>query len=224
MLALTPSQEASMEPAYLPIPSAQHFDCEDGVQKNISMPIDVQPLLTIPPIKPIDLAYFGDSMLSSANPGVRDAVCHDTEFNTTGAPWLARIHIWGRFSYSRARYEHVSVWECKYTWVDITADVSLLWSQNGFIIDHNNPPKQDDSSVKPWEPPFGIPNWKFDRPDAGYPKDAVLSVFGPDTLPDTFDFPADVLEGGQYLGVSRQFRHILNPYGPLVLEDLSDPD
>lgn len=222
MLARAPSLEASLESAYLPIPSTQHFNCENGVQRDISLPVDVEPLLSS--MEPMDLAYFGDSMLSPVNPGVRDAVCHDTEFNTTGAPWLVRIHIWGWYSHSRATYEHVSVWECNYTWVDITTDLNLLWSQNGFIIDHNNPPKQDNLSIKPWDPPFGIPNWKFDRPNSGYPKDAVPSAFGPDTLPDTFDFPAGFLAGGQYLGVARQFRHILRPYGPLALEDLGDPD
>lgn len=89
------------------------------------------------------------------------------------------------------------------------------------MIDHGNPPVQDDSTVRPWEPPFGVPVFggfmdQFSN-SLEAPVETILYHFG-----DMFE-RTDYTTSDERRSVGAMFRHILQPYGPIVMDDLVDP-
>lgn len=202
---------------YLDVTLLQRVDCGNNTHRSTSSSLN-----SSTNFRSRDVAYLGRYMSSAQNPSVKHATCTDGPVELFNPPWLVRTYVWGQYSYSRAVYDHITVWECNYTWVDISTDVNLLWSQDGFLIDHNNPPVQDDATIRPWDPPFAVPIFDF------YTIDSSLETLQLDeeiygNSIDAFKAEVESLRDPQ-LGVYTQFRHILEPYGPLKLKDLSDPD
>lgn len=199
----------------------QEFDCLDDIRRNVSLTLTAT-------LQSGQLErggwYFGESMPSPANSLVRYVACNDAHPNSTSPSWLALTYVWGRYSHIDSVLEHLSVWECNYTWVDVTTEVNLLWSEGdgNILIDHNNPPVQDESSTRPWIPPFGVPVLDNTMLQSDL-EDALREADRYGSLPSAFEFPREAVSNHQY-GVTYQFQHLVKPYGPIVVEDLSDPD
>lgn len=185
----------------------QYFECPDGSRQNSSWSFSFQK------IPGRDSEYLAHLQSSPSNPGIRYFKCNNSTYpNEANPSWFDAIYTWGEFSLSRLEFEHLSVWNCNYSWADVATDLNLLWSEDGAMIDHNKPPVWHGSSSRPWTPPFGVP--AFDSSIYGYNLD--------DSLPSVFHEPGTVREHDY--GVQGIFEYILEPYGQLTLEDLSRSD
>lgn len=137
-----------------------------------------------------------------------NAIC-ETEY-----PWVLYAYVWGRVRNGSTAgddlYEHLAVWECNYTWADVTTKLNVISSDGDTLIDHSNPPVVLNASEppRPWDPPFTIPHMVF--------SDMYDTVPGPtdaDVFPPIDNVPI----------FSRRFGLILEPYGPMTVEDLGNP-
>lgn len=76
--------------------------------------------------------------------------------------WWSRSYAWGKVFPSidgeSMVVDHISVWRCNYSWAEVTTTTTLIPEDNGsFHIDYSLPPVPDESTVRPWEPPFSVP-------------------------------------------------------------------
>lgn len=152
--------------------------------------------------------YFGNTALSVVNPASKDQLCHGVKPNNTNPNWLAQTYVWGRFMKSQGKVDRFSAWRCNYSWADISTEVNLLWTNAGMVIDHNNPPVTDMSSIQPWTPPFGVPPidneiLDLDNYDLALP---IISIF-------KYWEPEEGTDGVQET----------NPSNHISPEDLGDP-
>lgn len=171
-----------------------------------------------------DDAHFGATFESPRRSGFiqSESACNDSSSRPSEPlaepPWQLVAHIWGKLSpagndnfqhIASPKFESLVVWECNYTWAEVTTDMTVLYSNGEMRIDHNNPPKPRDSDdPRPWDPPFRIP--KFDADDDGH-GGSVFSV--PFDGEDLF-----------VRNLDNRFRSIIEPLGPLAIEDLADPN
>lgn len=195
----------------------QHVNCHNNIRRNVSLP-----LLSGPFTAERDSEYFGISLASYRNPGVRSVACSDAHPNRTNPSWLIQTYAWGEYSQMNSEFDDLFVWECNYTWVNVATEVNLHWSDGdgNFQIDHNNPPAQDESSVRPWTPPFGIPVFDDTMLELAF-EDITSESRTLPWLPSVFEAPL-ALTPDHHPGVQRQFVHILEPYGPITSKDLGD--
>ncbi|KAH7011450.1 hypothetical protein EDB80DRAFT_837328 [Ilyonectria destructans] len=114
-----------------------------------------------------------------------------------------QTYAWGKFSFSTMDFGHLSVWRCNYSWAEVTTDIKLIWTNETILIDHQSPPIQDNSTLRPRNPPFNFP----DIPE--YPFD--ISVYPEVTAKDprAGSFPT-------------QFGLLVEPFGPLQLDSFGD--
>lgn len=160
-----------------------------------------------------ELLYFGGSQASPSNPVMQQTICNDDKRpNKTSPAWIDRTYAWGSYSKSSG-LDHLSVWHCNYTWVDITTDLYLVWSGGHTAVNQNRPPVWDASSSRPWTPPFSIPIVDINMFETQF--SGSRSTQSPSTW--VFGDPGQVSR--VHLGVSNEFAHILEPYGPIMVED-----
>lgn len=76
-------------------------------------------------------------------------------------PWKSTTYAWGEILFDKRQPElsHLSVWRCNYSWIEASTELNLAWADGKFAIDPTrSPPKPDVSTVRPWDPPFNIPD------------------------------------------------------------------
>lgn len=164
--------------------------------------------------------YFAHVLDSPARPGFLDIACNPqaaqaSEF--TQPPWQHVTYFWGRTSpLSDPGFSHIAVWECNYTWVDVSTEMTVLYSDGDMFIDHENPPRPAESSDRPrlWEPPFSMPY-------LGRSADATFSAQLPEVFP-TPDLPHNA--SAKTSSLDGRFNYLIEPYGLLTIEDFGDPD
>ena len=154
-----------------------------------------------------------------ASSPVRGRGCGSWASNSSCAaehPWVLYTYVWGEVRNSSRSggdlYKHLAVWECNYTWADVTARLHVFDSEGSTLIDHSTPPEVLNSSspMRSWEPPFAIPNM--------IPTDNYERLPGPvpgDVFPRMSAFTEPL---------SRRFALIMEPYGPMKMEDLGNPE
>lgn len=171
-----------------------------------------------------DDAHFGTTFESPRQSGFlhSESACNDSSSwpsePLAEPPWRLVAHIWGKLSpagndnfqhIASPKFESLVVWECNYTWAEVITDMNVLYSNGEVRIDHDSPPKPRDSDdPRPWEPPFRIP--KFDADDDGHGGSVFSVPFGGEAL--------------FVRNLDNRFRSIIEPSGPLAIEDLADPD
>lgn len=113
----------------------------------------------------------------------------------------------GELLYQSTSFEHLSIWKCNYTWFEVPTNITMVEVDGRMQIDHDNPPVQDMTDIRPWSPPFPVP--------------AVGKV----TLDRTQDtaFPAfKTTETISSIKFSPHFNTIMEPFGPIKQEDLGN--
>ncbi|GKT49529.1 uncharacterized protein ColSpa_09710 [Colletotrichum spaethianum] len=116
---------------------------------------------------------------------------------TTEFP-LGEASLFGRSN----DFDWFSVWRCNYTWAELDTEVNMIASDDGFIIDPENPPRPDLSSLRPLDPPIDLPQ------------------------PNGFAglVPEINQRDRQAIGVEYFFLPLVEPYGPLSKEAFGDPE
>jgi hypothetical protein len=128
--------------------------------------------------------------------------------------------MWGKFptrlesgkAVPSLEYDHISFWQCNYTWFEETAEVKLHWADQDLRIDHAQPPVLNDSTKTPWDPPFSIPHFGLDD---GVEWNIFSGVF------------PEVARLNRISGtgaISNVFYPILEPYGSIRLQDFGQPN
>ncbi|KAH7309226.1 hypothetical protein B0I35DRAFT_360183 [Stachybotrys elegans] len=113
--------------------------------------------------------------------------------------WRTEIYAWGHIPSSathRSYVNHLSFWQCNYSWVKVSTEAELIWADNHFLINHTKPPVPV-SLDQPWSPQFSVPDF---------------------TLNSAFPIPPteDPLNGTRLSGA---FYYMLEPYGQWTVED-----
>ncbi|KAK6211704.1 hypothetical protein QIS74_10968 [Colletotrichum tabaci] len=152
-------------------------------------------------------AYAASDIRSIYNPANINFQCklNDTSlknYTTT----LHYTYAWGEFSVARNDFDWFSVWRCNYTWAELDTQLNMIASDGEFVIDPENPPRPDYSSVRPLGSPLDLPPTER----------APNGPFG--MLPDIR------ISDKQSIGVASVFKPLVEPYGPLPKEALGDPD
>ncbi|KAH6986190.1 hypothetical protein BKA56DRAFT_613576 [Ilyonectria sp. MPI-CAGE-AT-0026] len=151
-----------------------------------------------------ELPYIAEILPSEDNWLTGDGSCGDT-FSGYSFPPTSRVqtYAWGKFSFSTMDFDHFSVWRCNYSWAEVTADVKLIWTNETILIDHQSPPIQDNSTIRPWNPPFNFP---------GFPEYPAESPVYPEFTakdPLASRFPT-------------QFGLLIEPFGPSQLSNFGE--
>ena len=208
-------KEEDLRQYYFDVQMTQYIDCPGGTQRNVSWNLLSTNLHEGSAFDNNEPMHFGLSMWSLANPLVRHRECNGgTRPNQSNLAWIDRIYVWGRLQPNSRELDHLSAWRCNYTWVDVETDLHLLWSEEGPTIDHNTPPAWDESTSRPWTPPFSVPVLDSDMLESDSVDEPMSSVFmepGPGPVENNYD-------------VMKEFGYILMPYGQVTVEDLGSPD
>lgn len=122
--------------------------------------------------------------------------------------WMEKTWIWGQV-FENGTYSHPSMWSCNYTWAEIPTKLQLVWTTDGFQVDHANPPQPDYSRTKLLEPSFPIDTQTFDRFDNLWPKPDLGFAVGVAETPESID---------------ARFKYLFEPVGSLKLENIINPD
>ncbi|CAI6098446.1 unnamed protein product [Clonostachys chloroleuca] len=122
--------------------------------------------------------------------------------------WMEKTWIWGQV-FENGTYSHPSIWSCNYTWAEIPTKLQLVWTTDGFQVDHANPPQPDYSRTKLLEPSFPIDTQTFDRFDNLWPKPDLGFAVGVAETPESID---------------ARFKYLFEPVGSLKLENIINPD
>lgn len=130
-------------------------------------------------------------------------------------------YVWGKLSVPPKNsllvsdanpFDHLSAWVCNYIRAAVTAKVNVLHSDGAVRIDPEHPPESEASKpLQLWEPPFPFP--RLDESD-NYQQSENVSYKG--ELYTATDMEGHLL--------SPRFQIIMQPYVPLSVEALADPD
>lgn len=157
-----------------------------------------------------DWFIFGSTMYSEAGRIVQQRCNSSTvePWNTTSSTWWEQIYIWGNHTADPEDEDRLAIWACNYTWFEVPTRVTLLPVDGGTLqIDSQNPPQEDTSASRPWEPPFSVPVFEDDmtnRTDG--------TVFFNVYEDETVNYP-----------ITPRYSIIREPYGPLEKDVLADP-
>ena len=117
-------------------------------------------------------------------------------------PWISKTYIWGKSSASNAEFDHLAIWRCNYTWAEITTRITMRWGNDTLVLDDNNRPAEDESSIRSWSPPFSIPTFSNN-----------------DVFPEKID-----IENTTRAHLHSSFMGIVQPFTPLSLDALGEED
>ncbi|KAH7309694.1 hypothetical protein B0I35DRAFT_515107 [Stachybotrys elegans] len=201
------SQESSVTPVEMTL----NVSCPDGTTAESTTRLDAGSSINgsfyvagvLP--SPGNLATQGRSCLLNVEPD-DDAVLF--------SPWRVETYAWGKFAATTDEtgkedlmpdYDYFSVWQCNYSWAEVTVDMKMEWANGEYLIDQSDPPRVTNTSVQPWSPPFAIPHFGPSHEFA----------FG-DALPNLSRVP-----GTETL--SAEFYSILEPNGRVPLQELGEP-
>lgn len=186
----------------------QNYTCPDGSRLNSTASLTLSAAT-----EKYGMAYFGDVVDSPDNVRSMYFRCSKEPDSVDEAvlnpPWRTQTYVWGNFSAATMDFDHLAVWKCNYSWAEVMTEMNLLWSEGDIVIGHNNPPvTMNSSTLQPWTPPFSIPVFESSMVDWG--------------IPDVF--PSVDLQNPTAGGVTNRFGAIMQPFGPLRLEDFGEPD
>jgi hypothetical protein len=191
------------------------FNCSDGTESQLTNWIDSSSKTWRD-----KRSYIAGILASLDNPAVKARNCKNDQNPDpmiSYQPFRVQTYLWGNFSVGSTNedggFEYISLWKCNYTWVEVMAESKLTWTDGHLAINHTDPPKFDRSTIKPWSPPFSVPQF-----DGNLPPN---STFSPSSL--------TVLTQGMYMDelidrFNDQFKAITKPYGPIAVEDFDNPD
>ncbi|KAH6991074.1 hypothetical protein BKA56DRAFT_541249 [Ilyonectria sp. MPI-CAGE-AT-0026] len=185
----------------------QKFTCPNGSAAYLVNFLDLRAAIEKP-----GLSFTGEivpspgNLFAIAGASACDLDLDDNILITT--PWRVQTYVWGKFVASKMKFDHLSIWRCNYSWAEVTTDVRLIWSNNTILLDHQNPPTQDNSTVRPWSPAFGFPQLGG----------------GGDGLGVSDVFPDVELTDPRASSFSTQFISIAEPFGPIPVEGFGKPD
>ncbi|KAK1723868.1 uncharacterized protein BDZ83DRAFT_579879 [Colletotrichum acutatum] len=131
------------------------FTCPNGLQAELIQNLGVQ-------IKPYysDQKYFASRLKSPENPGHANESCNLGLRKTAVAfaPTRFQTYAFGKISPARTNFKHFSMRRCKYTWVQVPTEVSLIFQDGEYSIDQEVPPRPNMLAAEPWDTAFAIPN------------------------------------------------------------------
>uniref|UniRef100_A0A8H7NET9 Uncharacterized protein n=1 Tax=Bionectria ochroleuca TaxID=29856 RepID=A0A8H7NET9_BIOOC len=155
------------------------------------------------------VAFFAQNIGSLAYEGLNlRCKANATAESHRNRPWKTQNFIWGKYSPEKNEAEYVSVWACNYTWGQINMDVSLNRKDGNIYIDHGTPPKQADSSLQPWNPPFPVI-------ETGSSSDIIDFSFS--------DYFQRKGSDPRMYGLDAIFVNMVPPFGSLDVEAFGDP-
>ncbi|KAK2739373.1 hypothetical protein CKAH01_07323 [Colletotrichum kahawae] len=106
-------------------------------------------------------SYFGGIIRSHENLRETIGVCSlRAESGFTDQqyfPVRTHTYFWGRYSRKIKGFEYLEIWKCNYTIAKVDTEVNLVTVDGDFIIDTDNPPITDPSTVGTWDPPINLP-------------------------------------------------------------------
>ncbi|KAF9878010.1 hypothetical protein CkaCkLH20_04586 [Colletotrichum karsti] len=130
---------------------------------------------------------------------------------------LMRTYWWGAFNHEKNAFDFNTYWRCNYSWGGVMVDVKMVAGEDGdMMIDPTNPPRTDDSTMKPFDPPFVVPYLEETGESTlgdllmGYDRDAFNTSTGSKN-PPSWNI------AGDFLGLFKR-------QGPLLPESLGSPD
>ncbi|VUC24933.1 unnamed protein product [Clonostachys rosea] len=124
--------------------------------------------------------------------------------NKSREAWTIQDYVWGQYNMSKRAVTSIFAWRCNYSWVEVETDLRLQWVNGSIQIDHSDPPVQDNSTIKPWSPPFGFPR-------LGKRSSSRTAAPFPELRVGSSDF-------------STQFGSIMKPFGRIEIDDLGNID
>ncbi|KAH7155733.1 hypothetical protein B0J13DRAFT_233193 [Dactylonectria estremocensis] len=150
-------------------------------------------------------AYIAELARSPGNVEYTSMMCHlDLDDDAIlSTPWGLHTYMWGQYSVANMNFDHFSAWQCNYSWAEVSAEVNLIWGSDTILIDHQNPPTHDNSSVKRWSPPFSFPELGG--------AESYLGLSDP--------FPEIEITDPRAGGFSKQFGLLVEPFGTFQVED-----
>ncbi|KAK1656351.1 hypothetical protein BDP81DRAFT_20203 [Colletotrichum phormii] len=157
-------------------------------------------------------SYFSDILESPGNTYSINGLCK-LGLNMSApdyiySPFRFQTYVWGEFNKEKNDLDHLSIWRCNYTWVEVSTKVSLsMESDSIYILDPERPPEPDLSATKLWDPPFDVPHFDYQ----------FINFQAGDA------FPAVSLNEPLAGSMQRQFTVLMEPYGQLPLSALGDP-
>ncbi|KAE9566809.1 hypothetical protein CGMCC3_g17035 [Colletotrichum fructicola] len=149
--------------------------------------------------------YFSKILKSPGNNKDINATCGGLSDEDNYSAYRFQTYVWGKFSRAKKDFEYLSIWRCKYSWIEVPTKVNLLSVDDHFILDPQNQPQPDLSDLRPWTPSFDVPHLN----------DQFL-VNGNRTFGDSYP-SGSVLEN---LPVT--FSVLLRPQGRFLRESLGD--
>ncbi|KAI8207405.1 hypothetical protein KHU50_010693 [Colletotrichum sp. SAR 10_65] len=72
-------------------------------------------------------------------------------------PVRTHTYYWGKYSAMIKGFEFLEIWKCNYTVAKVDTEVNLINVDGEFIIDADNPPITDPSTMRTWDPPIDLP-------------------------------------------------------------------
>ncbi|KAH0422253.1 hypothetical protein CcaCcLH18_12915 [Colletotrichum camelliae] len=185
-------------------------DCLNGTHSNVTMPLNISetPLASTNPL-PHHL-YFGAALPSAQSLLVRSMACdlNLTSLEDYFEQVFRRYYVWGAWDTNRSMVDFKRLFECKYSWSEVSVETNLLWSNGELLIDSNNPPQPDKSTIKPWSPPLKVSHIEYHWGGS----------YSPAIFPGGFqDIPAEIGCMDDY------FKHITLPYGKFAVDVFGDP-
>ncbi|KAK1494100.1 hypothetical protein CCUS01_13767 [Colletotrichum cuscutae] len=124
------------------------------------------------------------------------------------APSITQVYFWGVFDTQKSDFSLLQAWQCQYSWAKVMVSVDMISTQGKLVINHNNPPRPNRSTLVPWESSLLVP---FLEPY----DDGASHVYG-SAFPNV-DFTLKPLDPS-----SQAFNILLPPYGKVSFEAFSD--
>lgn len=123
-------------------------------------------------------------------------------------PSLTQYYVWGQWSQKSMTFDFLRIYSCNYSWVQISVNTSLIWSDGELLIEKASPPKANNASMRPWSPAFVAPELVLRVENR-----VAMSIF-PAYLNKSFG------EDGYMDAI---FKRMIKPYGKLPVDIFHDP-
>ncbi|KAK7455503.1 hypothetical protein Landi51_02707 [Colletotrichum acutatum] len=194
------------EDKFFEVLMVESFDCPNGNRAQLPGIISMSTATNR-----LGRSYFSDILESPGNTYSINGLCK-LGLNMSApdyiySPFRFQTYVWGEFNKEKNDLDHLSIWRCNYTWVEMSTQVSLsMESDSTYILDPEKPPEPDLSTTKLWDPPFDVPHFDFQ----------FINFQAGDAFPTVS--LNDPLAGS----MERQFTVLIEPYGQLPLSALGD--
>ncbi|OHE92155.1 hypothetical protein CORC01_12558 [Colletotrichum orchidophilum] len=206
--ALSTSNPAENDPAWLytvQIP----VTCSDGTSDIMNTSV-ARPNTPSQSSKDYYLAYseilgFEGSNNNSPVCGLEASHNHSV---LDSAPSVSKVYFWGNWDFERHDLGSFQAWQCRYSWEKVMVSVDMVIINGKLMINHNNPPRPDRSTLEPWTPPISVPYL-----------DPQADGIGAEELGNAFPEVTQSLESKSWFNA---FNILVPPYGQVPLEAFRD--